>query len=316
MIMNRRHFIQNISTGALLVGAGNFPLEALASCKSEIVKLTILHTNDVHSRIDPFPMDGGRNQGLGGVSRRATLIDRVRKQEKNVLLFDAGDIFQGTPYFNFYGGELEIKLMSAMGYDAGTIGNHDFDNGIEGLEKQLVNANFPLLVANYDFSNTVMKGKTQPYKIFKKQGIKIGVFGIGIMLDGLVTKSLYKETVYQDPLSKANETAAFLRNEAKCDYVICLSHLGYEYSKPNEKERPSDVRLAQNSRDIDLIIGGHTHTFMDKPNILKNLDGKPCIVNQVGFAGIMLGRVDVFFERTKASRCESCQNLWIGKEKN
>ncbi len=313
--MNRRHFIQDLSTGALLVGMGGFPLEALASSKPEIVKLTILPTNDVHSRVDPFPMDGGANQGLGGVARRATLIDRVRKQEKNVLLFDAGDIFQGTPYFNFYGGELEMKLMSAMGYDAGTIGNHDFDNGIEGLEKQLIHANFPLLSANYDFSNTVMRGKTQPYKIFKKEGIKIGVFGIGIKLEGLVPTAAYKETVYQDPLSKANETAAFLKNEAKCDYVVCLSHLGHKYDKPNEKEKPSDWRLAENSRHIDLIIGGHTHTFLKQPDILKNLDGKPCLVNQVGFAGIMLGRIDVFFERTKESRCESCQNLWIGKEK-
>lgn len=313
--MDRRHFIQDLSTGALLLGMGSFPLEALASPKSEIVKLTILHTNDVHSRVDPFPMDGSSNQGLGGVARRATLIDRVRKQEKNVLLFDAGDIFQGTPYFNFYGGELEMKLMSAMAYDAGTIGNHDFDNGIEGLEKQLVHANFPLLVANYDFSNTIMRGKTQPYKIFKKQGIKIGVFGIGIQLDGLVTKSLYKDTVHQDPLSKANETAAFLKNEAKCDYVICLSHLGYKYDKANEKDKPSDWRLAENSHHIDLIIGGHTHTFLKQPDILKNLDGKPCIVNQVGWAGIMLGRIDVFFERTKESRCETCQNLWVGQEK-
>ena len=313
--MDRRHFIQDLSTGALLLGVGGFPLEALASPKPEIVKLTILHTNDVHSRIDPFPMDGSSNQGLGGAARRATLIDRVRKQEKNVLLFDAGDIFQGSPYFNFYGGELEMKLMSAMAYDAATIGNHDFDNGIEGLEKQLVHANFPLLVANYDFSNTIMRGKTQPYKIFKKEGIKIGVFGIGIQLDGLVTKKLYKDTVYQDPLSKANETAAFLKNEAKCDYVVCLSHLGYKYDKANEKDKPSDWRLAENSHHIDLIIGGHTHTFLKQPDILKNLDGKPCIVNQVGWAGIMLGRIDVFFERTKESRCETCQNLWVGQEK-
>lgn len=313
--MNRRHFIQNISTGALLIGTGNFPIEALAATKPEIVKLTILHTNDVHSRVDPFPMDGTANQGLGGAARRTTLIDRIRKQEKNVLLFDAGDIFQGTPYFNFYGGELEMKLMSAMGYDAATIGNHDFDGGIEGLEKQLVNANFPLLIANYDFSNTVMKGKTLPYKIFKKQGIKIGVFGIGIKLESLVPKAMYKETVYQDPLSEANETAAFLKNEAKCDYVVCLSHLGYKYERAGEKDRPSDIRLAENSRNIDLIIGGHTHTFLKQPDILKNLDGKPCLVNQVGWAGIMMGRVDVFFERTKANRCESCQNLWVGKEK-
>jgi 5'-nucleotidase len=311
--MNRRHFLERIGTGALLVGTGNFPLQAFAFDKPEIVRLTILHTNDVHSRIDPFPMDGSRNQGLGGVAKRASLLKQIRAQEKNVLLFDAGDIFQGTPYFNLYGGELEMKLMSQLGYDAGTIGNHDFDAGIEGLAKQMAHANFPLLTANYDFSNTVMKGKTQPHKIFTKQGVKIGVFGLGIELDGLVKKTDYKETTYLDPLSKANETAAFLKKEMRCDYIVCLSHLGYQYSRPNEKNRASDVRLAENSRHIDLIIGGHTHTFMDKPDIRKNLDGAPCLINQVGFAGILLGRIDVLFERTKNSQCATCQNIWVGK---
>lgn len=307
--MKRRHFLKNMSSGALLLGTGGFPLEALASIKPEIVKLTILHTNDVHSRIDPFPMDGTSNQGLGGAAKRATLLKQIRKQEKNVLLLDGGDIFQGTPYFNFYGGELEMKLMSEMGYDAATIGNHDFDNGIDGLNKQLVNANFPLLNANYDFSNTVLKSKVQPYKIFKKEGVKIGVFGVGIELKGLVTPSLYKETVYNDPLSIANKTATLLKKELKCDYVICLSHLGYKY----KNDKIDDVKLATQSQNIDLIIGAHTHTFMDKPDILKNADGQPIIINQVGWAGIMLGRIDVAFERTKSEKCASCQNIYIGK---
>ena len=305
--MNRRHFVKNISSGALLLGTGGFPLEALVG-KPEIVKLTLLHTNDVHSRIDPFPMDGSSNQGLGGAAKRATLIKKIRAQERNILLLDAGDIFQGTPYFNFYEGELEMKLMSQMGYDAATIGNHDFDKGIEGLEKQLVHAQFPLINANYDFSNTVMKGRVQPYKIFKKEGIKIGVLGVGIELKGLVPQSLSKETVYNDPLSIANKTAEFLKKEMKCDYVICLSHLGYKY----KETKMDDVKMAQNSRHIDLIIGGHTHTFMDKPDILKNLDGQPVLINQVGWAGIMLGRIDVFFERTKGEKCESCQNIYVG----
>lgn len=311
--MNRRHFIQQLSTGGLLIGTGAFPLDMLAQSAPEIVKLTILHTNDVHSRIDPFPLDGSPNAGLGGTAKRATLIKKIRAAEKNVLLFDAGDIFQGTPYFNFYGGELELKVMSAMGYDAGTIGNHDFDGGIDGLAKQLPNANFPLLIANYDFSNTIMKNKTEPYKIFKKDGLKIGVFGIGIQLKGLVPESMYLETVYNDPLSMANKTAAFLKNEAKCDYVICLSHLGYKYDRAGEEGKMSDIRLAQKSRNIDLIIGGHTHTFLKTPDILKNLDGKPTAVNQVGWGGIMLGRIDVFFERNKGNRCETCENIMVGK---
>ena len=308
--MNRRYFIKNIGTGAVLLGANGFPLEALAALPSEMVKLTILHTNDVHSRIDPFPMDGTSNQGLGGVAKRAALIKKIRTQEKNILLLDAGDIFQGTPYFNFYNGEIEMKLMSEMGYDAATIGNHDFDAGMDNLALQLKNATFPLVNANYDFSNTVMKSHVQPYKIFKKQGIKIGVFGVGIELKGLVQKSLYKETVYNDPLSMANKTATFLKQEEKCDYVICLSHLGYKY----KDSKIDDVKLATHSHHIDLIIGGHTHTFLDKPDILKNVDNQPVIVNQVGWAGIMLGRIDVFFERTKQAKCESCQNIYVGKQ--
>lgn len=308
--MNRRYFLKNIGTGAILLGASGFPLEALAALPSEMVKLTILHTNDVHSRIDPFPMDGTSNQGLGGVAKRAALIKKIRTQEKNILLLDAGDIFQGTPYFNFYNGEIEMKLMSEMGYDAATIGNHDFDAGMDNLALQLKNATFPLVNANYDFSNTVMKSHVQPYKIFKKQGIKIGIFGVGIELKGLVQKSLYKETVYNDPLSMANKTATFLKQEEKCDYVICLSHLGYKY----KDSKIDDVKLATHSHHIDLIIGGHTHTFLDKPDILKNVDNQPVIVNQVGWAGIMLGRIDVFFERTKQAKCESCQNIYVGKQ--
>ena len=307
--MKRRHFIQQLSSGAILLSTGAFPTSALASEHSEIVKLTILHTNDVHSRIDPFPMDGTANQGLGGAARRAALVKKIRAEEKNILLLDAGDIFQGTPYFNFYHGELEMKLMTEMGYDAATIGNHDFDGGMEELAKQLQFANFPLLNANYDFKNTVMKGKTQPHKIFVKNGIKIGVFGVGIELKGLVAEDLYKETQYSDPLSMANKTAEFLKKEAKCDYVICLSHLGYQY----RDEKIDDVKMAKNSRNIDLIIGGHTHTFLDKPNILKNLDEQPVIVNQVGWAGIMLGRIDVLFERGRNEKCDTCQNIFIGK---
>jgi 5'-nucleotidase len=254
-------------------------------------------------------MDGTNNQGLGGAARRAALIKKLRGEEKNILLLDAGDIFQGTPYFNFYGGELEMKLMSSMGYDAATIGNHDFDNGMDGLLKQLPNANFPLINANYDFSNTVLKNKTIPYKIFKKQGVKIGVFGLGIELKGLVAKELCKDAVYNDPLSIGNKTAAILKNDEKCDYVICLSHLGYKY----KESKVSDIVLAENSKNIDLIIGGHTHTFLNEPDIRKNQDGKPVIINQVGWAGIMLGRVDVFFERGKNNQCESCKNIYIGK---
>lgn len=295
-MINRRIFIKHsgIAAGAALLSLDQ--LDALANGAAK--KLTILHTNDVHSRIEPFPMDGSRNQGLGGVARRSTLIRKIRTEESNVLLLDAGDIFQGTPYFNLYGGELEIKLMSDMGYDAATMGNHDFDNGLEGFYKQLPHAKFPILVSNYDFSDTILHGSTRPYKIFKKGGLKIGVFGIGIELKGLVGEKNYGNTVYLDPIVKANETASLLKNEHHCDLVICLSHLGYKY----RDNTVSDQVLAKNNDNIDLIIGGHTHTFMAQPEDVKNRAGKITTINQVGFAGINLGRIDYYFESYKGKK--------------
>ncbi len=292
----RRNFIK---AGGIVSAAFALNINALdAFANGRLQKLTILHTNDVHSRIEPFPMDGGRNQGLGGVARRSSLIKQIRAEQENVLLLDAGDIFQGTPYFNKFGGELELKLMSQMGYDATTLGNHDFDNGVEGFYKQLPNANFSVLIANYDLRNTALANATQPYKIFKKSGLKIGVFGIGIELKGLVDPKNYGETQYQDPITKANETAALLKNELHCDLVICLSHLGYKYRTATV----SDQVLAANARNIDLIIGGHTHTFLDTPEDVKNLDGKITTINQVGFAGINLGRIDYYFEPYKSKK--------------
>ncbi len=288
------------------MATGSFPLNAFSS-DPHLTKLTILHTNDVHSRIDPFPMDGGRNQGLGGASKRAALIRKIRAEEKNVLLFDSGDIFQGTPYFNFFNGELEIKLMSEMAYDAGTIGNHDFDAGIDGFDTQLVHADFPFVISNYDFRNTVLKGKTKPYTIIQKGDIKIGVFGLGIELDGLVPKALYGDTVYLDPLQYAQRTADILTHDLHCDYVVCLSHLGYAYSE----NRISDIIIAQNTNGIDLILGGHTHTFMRKPDIRRNNKGNEVIVSQAGWAGIMLGRLDIFFEKGRKKKCVTCKNTLI-----
>lgn len=294
--INRRNFIRTGGIAGAAVTLSINSLDAFAS--GRLQKLTILHTNDVHSRIEPFPMDGSRNQGLGGTARRAALIKKIRAEQDNVLLLDAGDIFQGTPYFNKYGGELEIKLMSQMRYDATTLGNHDFDNGIEGFYKQLPHANFPVLISNYDLSNTQLSKSTQPFKIFKKAGLKIGVFGLGIELKGLVDPKNYGEAQYQDPITKANEVASVLKNDYKCDLVICLSHLGYRY----RDDKVSDQVLAKSTRNIDLIIGGHTHSFMEVPEDVKNLDGKITTINQVGFAGINLGRIDYYFEPFKAKK--------------
>ena len=305
-MLSRRSFLKTLGGSALLIGAGSFPLESLAA-RSEIVKLTILHTNDVHSRIEPFPMDGGPNEGLGGAARRAALIKKIRTEERNVLLLDAGDIFQGTPYFKVFGGELEFKLMSEMGYDATTIGNHDFDAGLDGLYKQLPVANFPIICCNYDFSDTLMHDQTIPYKVFEKEGVKIGVLGVGIELDGLVLKDLFGNTRYIDPLQQANHYASLLKNEEKCDFIICLSHLGYAYNDG----QISDHTLAQQTEHIDLIIGGHTHTFVDQPTSLKNRSNKEVLITQVGWAGIVLGRLDVYFERSFKHRCITCKNQVI-----
>lgn len=291
--MKRRTFIKQSVAATAFVTASSYGLTALASPSQK--HLTILHTNDTHSHIDPFPESDPRNANRGGVARRATLIEQIRQENPNTLLFDAGDIFQGTPYFNFYGGELEFKLMSMMKYDAATIGNHEFDNGIEGLYAQMPHAGFDFVISNYDFSNTLMDGLTKPYKIIEKNGIKTGVFGLGIELDGLVTKSMYKETVYLNPVEITQDMVKTFREEKKCDLVICLSHIGYEY----RSNRISDIRLAQQTSGIDLIIGGHTHTFLPKPVIVQNKEGKDTLINQVGFGGINLGRIDFYFEDKK-----------------
>ncbi|QKZ12301.1 metallophosphatase [Spirosoma sp. KUDC1026] len=290
---NRRQFLKLFGTAAVI---GSVAPDLLAQAR-KAVSVTILHTNDVHSRLDPFPMDGSRNAGRGGVARRATLLKSIREQEKNVLLFDAGDIFQGTPYFNLYKGEPEILAMNQLGYDAGTLGNHDFDGGIDNMVTQFGKAKFPMLIANYDFKNTVMDGRTQASKIFEKDGVRIGVFGVGIKPDGLIPKEAYKETKYLDPIEIGNDMAAKLRSENKCDYVVCLSHLGFKYEGPTV----SDNVLAAKTRNIDLIIGGHTHTFLNEPVVVNNTNGHPVWINQVGFAGINLGRIDLTFDSGKAN---------------
>ncbi|MBC7606131.1 MAG: metallophosphatase [Burkholderiales bacterium] len=299
--MKRRAFIEKTAATTAFVGLG---LSMSSFKTTETKHLTILHTNDVHSYIDPFPPNHPKNPNMGGVARRAALIESIRKENSNVLLLDAGDIFQGTPYFNYYGGELEFKLMSMMQYDLATLGNHDFDNGIEGFYAQLPHAKFDFVSANYDFKNTVLHGLVKPYKIFYKNGIKVGVFGLGVGLDGLVDKKNYKETVYNDPVAVSQDMSSILKQQEKCDLVICLSHIGYEYK--NDPAKICDLQLAARTKDIDLIIGGHTHTFLDKPTVLKNAEDKDVLINQVGCYGINLGRIDFYLDsdtaRSKAGK--------------
>ncbi|PCI35627.1 MAG: metallophosphatase [Flavobacteriaceae bacterium] len=293
--MNRRNFIQN--TGLVTTGITLGGLTSLSFDSDTRTKITILHTNDTHSHIDPFDANHPRYANQGGIARRATLINSIRKENPHTLLLDAGDIFQGTPYFNFYGGELEFKLMSMLKYDVATLGNHDFDNGVDGFYKQLPHAKFDFVSANYDFKNTILDTIVKPYKIVVKDGIKIGVFGLGVELEGLVLKQLYKETTYLDPIEITQQITQTLKNEEQCDLIICLSHLGYHYK--NTPDKISDLILASKTKDIDLIIGGHTHTFLDKPTVVKNSEGKDVLVNQVGKYGINLGRVDFYFDAVK-----------------
>jgi len=302
--MKRRSFIQYTAIGAGVASLG-LPVDLFASTK--MVRLVILHTNDTHSRIDPFPQDSGKNAGLGGVVKRSAMIQRVRSLEKNVLLLDSGDIFQGTPYFNMFGGELEMKAMSSMKYDTATMGNHDFDNGVEGFVKQLPHANFPFVISNYNFKGTALEGKTKPCQIFKKENVKIGVFGLGIELNGLVPDKCYTGVEYLDPLQEAKDLSTKLRDEEKCDLIICLSHLGYKYND----SKISDVVLAAETDEIDIILGGHTHTFMVRPEIIKNRKNRNVLINQVGFGGMYLGRLDINLQSCKRSHCYSGTSMMV-----
>ncbi len=290
MKTDRRDFLKKTIYLVGFGAAANSPLRVFAESKE--LRLTVLHTNDWHSRIDPFPATDKKFGGQGGAVRRAEAIRKIRESESNVLLLDSGDIFQGTPYFNFYGGELEYKLMSEMGYDACTLGNHDFDNGIEGLIKQAPFRKFPIINSNYDFGKTALANLVEPYRIFSKQGIRIGVFGLGIELAGLVPDNLYAGVFYNDPIKAAIKMGQFVRVEKKCELIICLSHLGHSY----KENKVSDLVLAKSEADVDIILGGHTHTFLDQPVLETNKMGNKVIVNQVGWGGLRLGRLDLTFE--------------------
>lgn len=310
--MNRKEFLK-----AMAMGGGALALtpsivfgKDKKDGKSYDKKLTILHTNDQHSRVEPFEESDKKYPNQGGFARRATLVEKIRKEEKNLLLLDSGDVFQGTPYFNMFGGELEFKLMSMMGYDASTMGNHEFDSGLEGFLKALPNAKFPFICSNYDFSNTILAGKTHPYKTFNKDGIKVGIFGLGVKLEGLVGKKESGGTKWLDPIETAQKYSDILRKEQKCDLVICLSHLGYS-TENKEDPNGNDNMLAVRSEGIDLILGGHTHTFFDAPVAFQNKAGKNVLVNQVGFAGLLLGRIDYYFDKNKKINQISWNNQTI-----
>lgn len=252
--------------------------------------ITILHTNDTHSQIDPLPANDKLFPGKGGVARRATLVKRVRRQNPNTLLIDGGDVFQGTPYFNFYKGEVEYKAMSAIGYDAGTLGNHEFDNGVDALAAAIEFAKFDLLSANYDVIGTALEGKVKRYVVRNVAGVRIGLFGLGISPVGLITPANFKGVTYRDPVVASREVVKTLRETERCVLVIGMSHLGY-YPTPKANEI-GDSQVAAQVDGIDFIASGHNHTFMEKPVSVKQPSGKETLIFQVGKSGIYVGRVD------------------------
>lgn len=299
---SRRRFIKQV--GAAGLGLGLLSLNPLASYgrdqNSGDKRITIMHTNDTHARIEPFPDGSGRYANMGGAARRAALIKKVRQESPHNLLLDAGDVFQGTPYFNFYDGALDFELMSMMGYDAATIGNHEFDNKVEGFVEVAPKANFEFVNSNYDFSGARDMGAfVRPQLIKHINGVRIGIFGLGIAFDGLVLPDLHQGVRYRDAVATASEMAHRLRREHRCDMVICLSHVGYRYSDP---DRISDQMIAREVRGIDLIIGGHTHTLLEEPEIVEKPGDEPTIISQVGHGGVVLGRLNFEFTRTNRIR--------------
>ncbi len=294
--MNRRIFIKNLAAGSAGLAAGLAPLQSFA--KNDLLTLTLLHTNDLHSQIEPFDANHPRYAGRAGLARVAGFANACRLENPNLLLLDAGDFYQGTPYFNFFKGDIMLKMMTEIGYDAGTIGNHEFDNGLEGLRDPLPNAGFPLINSNYDFSNTILAGKFPRYKIFKKSGLRIGIYGLGIELSGLVNEKQHGAVRYNDALPVALEMEKFLALEKKCDLVVCLSHLGLQY----RDDKISDVTLAPELFYTDVIIGGHTHSLLEEPLQVRNKAGEMTIVNQAHYGGLMVGKLDFVFREGSGKR--------------
>lgn len=288
-MITRRTFIRQAASFA----AGSVLLPSFIDFQSTAgSKITILYTNDTHARLEPFPKNATQYAGLGGIAKRANLIRKIRDLEKNVLLLDAGDVFQGTPWFDVYGGEVDLKIMSEIQYDAMAVGNHEFDLGLQALAEAAENASFPILAANYNVRNTPLAEVVRPFIVKEMANVKVGIFGLGIGLPGIVDPKLYGGVQSRDPEIWAKGMVTSLRRYHNCDIIICVSHIGYEYSD----SRVDDITIARRVGGIDLIIGGHTHTFLDKPARMINPEGTRTLVTQMGHSGIRLGRIDINLE--------------------
>ena len=257
----------------------------------ESVKLVVLHTNDTHSQVEPTSA-AARQPDMGGYARRMGIIEQIRQEEDHVLLVDAGDYWQGTPYFNLYNGRVEIDAMNRMKYDAATFGNHEFDNGIDSLAAVLLTAKFPIVNSNYDVSATPLSDIIKPYLVIERGGVKIGIFGLTVNIKGLAMATNYRGAIYNDPVEAAVRMSDFLKEKQKCDVVICLSHLG-----ANENMNDvNDFDIARATKHIDVIIGGHTHLLIEN-RTTPNAEGNPVIVAQMGKSGLYLGRIDLVLNK-------------------
>ena len=254
----------------------------------EKVKLVILHTNDTHSQVEPTEKSTLKTSDMGGYARRMGLIQKIRNEEPKVLLLDAGDFSQGTPYFNFFNGRIEVDALNKMKYDAVTLGNHEFDNGIDTLAVILQNAKFPIVSSNYDVKNTPLKDFVEPYLVLKRFGLRIGIMALNVQPKSLIIESNYRGMVYTDPVKVANEMATYLKKNKKCDLVICLSHLGSDATA----KKVNDFQVARETRNIDVIIGGHSHTLLENTTE-TNLDGRKVVIAQMGKSGLYLGRIEL-----------------------
>ena len=248
-------------------------------------QITLLQTSDMHSRIDPISASASdKNAGLSGIVRRSTLVNQIRQETPNVILLDCGDFSQGTPYYNLFQGELEVKMMNHMGYDAVAIGNHEFDFGIDNLAKLCKEATFAVVCANYQVDGTPLEGLVDRYTVIERDGVRVGVFGISPPLEGLVQASKYTGVTYLDPVKSANQTAAWLKGELDCDLIVCLSHLGYHTDKNT---------LIPQTRGIDVVLGGHSHTLQTEHSSILNELGVPVALRHSGSSGIYVARTDI-----------------------
>ncbi len=264
---------------------------AILGAEAKGRKITILHTNDTHSCVYPLNPNLADTMlaGRGGFVRRAGMIKQERENNPKLLLLDSGDFSQGSTYYTLYKGDVEVGLMNLMGYDAATLGNHEFDYGVENLARLARKAEFPIVCANYDFTGTPLEGLIKPYTVIKRDGVKIGIFGVSPQLDGLVMAESCKGVKYNDPVKAANDVARLLKEREKCDLVICLSHLGWDLIGTD------DTEMMQQTRNIDIVLGGHSHSYFTEMKYMKNLDGKAVPNDQNGKHGIFVGKIVVDF---------------------